>query len=346
MQKQWIFGRKDLRHSIGVENRLLKSGQTKLVDNVSQGYAPTQEGTGVLYSWKNTPLAYIDIPTMNRMVFSRLLWDGLLHNDGLKFALEGRCHWMGSSHQDKDEVTFPEIAGRVSDLWIDGDMVMGDIDVMDTSGGLNVYKCALTGRVANSSRGFGALRDLPNGLKEVVPEEYMHVCWDFVTFPAVNKCIMTMSNDITSTSAVDTLSDYLRGLISQAYERNPENEALQKLYASSGGLTRKSFDFTDQEALRKEVNKAMISQEYRYTALRMEEKRAILESANTLIKSAGTTSSSVEEFDKDLRESNPDLRWVLKEAIPLGNGWHRLTYLFRHKFAFNFEEKVFKVRGV
>ena len=280
---QWIYGRKDPIQSFRVEKILRDSGQTKTIDNVSQGYAPTQEGTGVLYSWKNTPLAYVDIPTMNRMIFSRALWEGLIKNDYLLYALEGKSHWMGACHQDKDEVTFPEIAGRVTNLWIDSDMVMGDIDIMDTPNGLIIYNCAKTGRVANSSRGFGELRDRSDGLKDVVPEEYMHVSWDFVTFPAVNKCIMTMADDITSTSAVDTLSDYLKGLIGQAYDRNPENEALQKLYQTAGGLTKKSYDFTNQDWLKAELKKTLLSAEYKYTALRVAEKRARIESAKDAV---------------------------------------------------------------
>ena len=238
---QYIFGRMDPQHTFSVEQKLVKAGLSKAIDNVSQGYAPTQEGTGVLYSWKNTPLAYVDIPTLNHMIFSRALWEGLLKNEFLKFALEGRSHWMGACHQDKDEITFPEIAGRVTNLWIDNDLVMGDIDIMDTTNGLNIYKCAKTGRVCNSSRGFGELRDRRDGLKEVVPEQYAHVSWDFVTFPAVNRCIMTMADDITSTTEVDNLSDYLRSLVCEAYERNPGDPALQKLFASAGGLRKKSF---------------------------------------------------------------------------------------------------------
>jgi len=238
MSKQYIFGRMDPRVVHDVQNKLIKSGKSGVVDLVSQGYAPTQEGTGVLYSWKNTPLAYINTPTLNLMVFSRALWEGLLNNDMLKYSLEGKSHWMGDCHKDKDEITFDEIAGRVTNFWLDDDngMVMGDIDVMDTPKGAIIYTCAKTGRVANSSRGFGELRDTDHGLREVVPENYAHVSWDFVTFPAVNQCVMTMASDLTSNTEMNHMTDYLKGLLKQAYERNPKDKDLHQVCSSLGLL--------------------------------------------------------------------------------------------------------------
>ena len=335
-QLQWIFGRMDPKHAFDIQSKMVKSGQMRTVDNVSQGYAPTQEGSGVLYSWKNTPLAYVNIPTLNRMVFSKALWEGLRNNDHLKYMLEGRSHWMGDCHKDKDEITFSEIAGRVNDFWIEGDMVMGDIDLMDTTNGLIIYNCAKTGRVANSSRGFGALHDRSDGLKEVVPDEYMHVSWDFVTFPAVNKCIMTMADDITSTAEVDNLSEYLKSLIAEAYDRNPKDASLQKL-ASSAGVLKPKKHYSISKHDRDTLNIL--------NGLRKSYKLLHSKSNSRIIKSmaGGTRSQVVEEFHKDLVKRYPDFLWQLKEAKLQQDGSYRIVFLSRHKFEFNFKDMIYFV---
>jgi hypothetical protein len=139
---------------------------------------------------------------------------------------------------------FPEIAIRVTDFHLDRDnLVLGNVDLMDTPNGLTIYSCVKTGRAGISSRGFGELRDADNGLRDVVPEDYQHIGFDCVTFPAVPAAHMSLvDQSAMATKELGSLSDHLRGLIEQAYESNPGSQILRELYSAVGKTARKRFN--------------------------------------------------------------------------------------------------------
>jgi hypothetical protein len=139
---------------------------------------------------------------------------------------------------------FPEIAIRVTDFHLDRDnLVLGNVDLMDTPNGLTIYSCVKTGRAGISSRGFGELRDADNGLRDVVPEDYQHIGFDCVTFPAVPAAHMSLvDQSAMATKELGSLSDHLRGLIEQAYESNPGSQILRELYSAVGRPARKRFN--------------------------------------------------------------------------------------------------------
>jgi hypothetical protein len=242
--KQYIFGRYDPRLVDDSRKKLIKSSIYKSTDFISQGYTPRQGGSGVLYTWENTPIAFWDVPTLNQMTFRRGLWEMLLENEYLRASLEGRCHWGEAFHATCDEMRFPDVAIRVTDFHVDRDnLVLGDVDLMDTPNGLTIYSCVKTGRAGISSRGFGELEDLKNGLKDVIPDDYQHIGFDCVTFPAVPAAHMTLvEQSAMATKELGSLSDHLRGLIEQAYESDPGSQILRELYSAVGGPRRKSFN--------------------------------------------------------------------------------------------------------
>ena len=199
--------------------RLVASSVYKEMDYVAEGAKP-DPGTGVLYSWSAMPVAFHDIPTLNNMIFSRALWEGLRNNPYVAATLEGKSHWGENCHKICDEMKFGDIACRVTDFWIaDDNMVLGNVDLMNTSLGRDIYACACTGRVALSSRGFGDLKEIGNGLKQVVDEEYLHVGFDMVTFPACPKAVMTASRDNMVENSIDAMMSDLRGLVSASLDK-------------------------------------------------------------------------------------------------------------------------------
>ena len=185
----WIrgsfFNSKNYFDPSGNCQKLIKSSVYKTEDRVEQGYKPNQGGTGVLYSWKNKPLAYWDIPTLNNMIFSKHLWETIHENPFIKAALDNHCFWGEDQHRDNSEVLLENVAIRVNDFHCDeNNLVLGDIDLMDTPRGLTIYSLAKTGAIGNSSRGFGDLDDIGNGLTNVREDTYLAVDWDCVGFPA------------------------------------------------------------------------------------------------------------------------------------------------------------------
>lgn len=239
----WIkgsyFNTKNYFDSAGSCQKLIKSSIYKAEDNVAQGYKPTAEGNGVLYSWKNKPLAYYDIPTLNNMVFSKHLWESIHENQFIKAALDNHCFWGEDCHRDSSEVLFENVALRVNDFHVDeNNLIAGDIDLMDTPRGLTIYSLAKTGAIGNSSRGFGDLIDIGNGLTRVEESTYLAVSWDAVSFPAVPQCLSMYSVD-NAPDITQSVMDLEKGLreqissaIEEAYAKNPANEWIAAMFNS------------------------------------------------------------------------------------------------------------------
>lgn len=240
---------------------LIKSGLMKSEDHIMQGYKPEQNDTGVLYSWKNMPIAYYDIPTLNNMVFSRKLWESIHENPYIKAALDNHCFWGEDQHRDNSEVLLENVAIRVNDFWIgDNNIVLGNLDLMDTPRGLTIYSLAKTGMIGTSSRGFGDLVDIGNGLTRVDEDSYLAVSQDVVGFPAVPAafCVSTAGNDSVTQSVMDLetgLREQITSAIEEAYEKNPLNEWIAAMYNSLHlADKKKTFPLASSVNFKKKIN--------------------------------------------------------------------------------------------
>lgn len=220
------------------KHTLISSGMIKENDNIMQGYQPDQEGTGVLYSWKNMPVAYYDVPTLNNMIFSKKLWESIHENPFIKAALKNKCFWGEDQHRDSSEVLLENVAIRVNDFWIaDNNLVLANVDLMDTPKGLTIYSLAKTGMIGTSSRGFGDLKDIGNGLQQVDEDTYLAVDWDTVGFPAVPTAMCMSTSGKIVEDGIESINELEKGLreqitsmIEQAHEKNPNNEWMSMMF--------------------------------------------------------------------------------------------------------------------
>jgi hypothetical protein len=252
--KQFIFGGYSSL-SVGSPNKtLLKSSIGSVVDFARD--SDISRVGGILCSFKSVPIAFWGVGTLNNMVFSRKLWEMLLDNVYLKRALEDGSHFGEAFHANREEVLYPDVACRVTNFWLgDNNLVLGDVDILNTPNGVVVYTLAKISRVGISSRGFGELKDIGGGLKDVVPEDYLHICWDMVSFPAVPDASMTLiqGENALPTKELNAMSDQLRKLIRDASERHPDDFGLRSLWNSVEGGSRKPYN------LRNEVISAMVA---------------------------------------------------------------------------------------
>ena len=220
------------------KNKLIKSGLMKTEDRIMQGYKPEQNDTGILYSWKNMPVAYYDIPTLNNMIFSKKLWEMIHENQFIKAALENKCFWGEDQHRDNSEVLLENVAIRINDFSIsDNNLVLADCDLMDTPKGNIIYSLAKTGMIGTSSRGFGDLIDIGNGLTRVDEDSYLAVDWDCVGFPAVPAAMCVSTSGSIVEAGVNSLNDLETGLreqitsaIEEAHEKDPLNEWIAAMF--------------------------------------------------------------------------------------------------------------------
>lgn len=251
---QWIkgcfFNTKNYFDSAGRCQKLIKSSLYKTEDRVEQGYKLEQGGNGVLYSWKNKPIGYYDIPTLNDMIFSQKLWNMIHENPFIKAAMDNHCWWGEDQHRDDSEVHFKDVALRVNDFHCDENgLVLADLDLMDTPSGLTIYSLAKTGAIGTSSRGFGDLFDRntnhivdknhpQTGLVDVVEDVYLAVSQDAVGFPAVPAAMALYSveehPDLTqSVMDLETgLREKITSAIIEAHERNPLNDWINTMFNS------------------------------------------------------------------------------------------------------------------
>lgn len=227
------------------KRKCIKSGLTKGEDCVSQGYEPTTKNiNGVLQSYKNYPIAYWDIPTLNQMVFSKHMWNSIHDNPYVKAALDNKAMWGEAFHADSSEVLIPNVALRVND-WhcIDNNLVVGDIDILDTPNGNICYTLAQSGTFGLSSRGYGDLieRNDGSGLSDVGEDDYLHVCFDAVTFPAVPAAMSLRNSDEWSTTeSINSLEQELRNAVLKANDETPNNPLISKfmdLIKEGGNIT-------------------------------------------------------------------------------------------------------------
>lgn len=223
------------------KTNLIKSGLMKTEDYIMQGYKPEQNDTGILYHWDNMPIGYYDIPTLNNMVFSKKLWMENMHeNQFVKAALENKAFYGEDCHRDNSEVFLENVVLRVNDWWADEhNGILGSVDLLDTPKGLIIYNIAKSGMVGTSSRGFGDLVDIGNGLTRVDEDSYLTVSQDAVCFPAVPSAMcLNTSNQVVGQSA-GALQDLEKGLreqitsaIEEAYEKNPTNDWIAAMFNS------------------------------------------------------------------------------------------------------------------
>lgn len=235
----WIKGSWFTNKSFNeTKSSLIKSGLFKSTDMIMQGYRPEQNNSGILYHWDNMPIAYYDIPTLNNMIFSKKLWSDIHENPYVKAALENKAFYGEDCHRDSSEIFVENVCIRVNDWWEGpSNTILASVDLLDTPKGLIVYNLSLSGKVGTSSRGFGDLIDIGNGLTRVDESTYLAVSNDVVCFPAVPSAFcLTVKDDVISQSS-NALMDLETGLreqissaIEEAYEKNPMNEWISAMF--------------------------------------------------------------------------------------------------------------------
>lgn len=252
----WIKGSWFTNKSFNeTKDKLIKSGLYQSTDMIMQGYKPEQNNSGILYHWDNMPIAYYDIPTLNNMVFSKKLWNDIHENPYVKASLENKAFYGEDCHRDNSEVFIENVCIRVNDWWEGpSNTILASVDLLDTPKGLIVYNLSQSGKVGTSSRGFGDLIDIGNGLTRVDENSYLAVSQDVVCFPAVPSafCLSTR-NDVVEQSAgalIDLeagLREQITSAIEEAYEKNPMNEWIAAMFNSLHLNDRQSKTFVLNE---------------------------------------------------------------------------------------------------
>ena len=106
-------------------------------------------------------------------------------------------------HPDRSIIELKNVSHIISNMWWDGDNLMGECEILTTPMGNILRELILNEvRVGVSSRGLGSTKQRFDGAAEV-QEDFELVCWDFVSNPSVHTAWMspvTESVDPSKTS--------------------------------------------------------------------------------------------------------------------------------------------------
>ena len=154
-----------------IETHIFKPKGIRLTENKSSRGLPLVEGI----------LATAEVKNGNGRYYSRELWEREI-NKYQTLVDENRA--MGElDHPESSVINLKNVSHNISDMWWDGDKVMGKIEILPTPNG-NILKALVESgiTVGVSSRGMGSLKDV-GGLMEV-QDDFELLCWDFVSTPS------------------------------------------------------------------------------------------------------------------------------------------------------------------
>lgn len=126
-------------------------------------------------------LATAEVKNGNGRYYPKELWEREI-DKYMESVKENRA--LGElDHPESSVINLKNVSHNITDMWWDGDKVLGKIEILPTPSG-NILKALIENNitVGVSSRGMGSLEDR-NGVLEV-QDDFELLCWDFVSTPS------------------------------------------------------------------------------------------------------------------------------------------------------------------
>ena len=167
-------------------------------------------------------LATAEVKNGNGRYYSKELWDREI-GKYMELVRERRaCGEL--DHPDSQIINLKNVSHVITDMWWDGDNVIGKIEILPTPSG-NILTSLFQNNipVGVSSRGMGSLKQMGEIME--VQDDFELLCWDFVSTP---------SNPGSFMYVVGTLNEGL-----QASERSSDkfakvNQILTEILCANG----------------------------------------------------------------------------------------------------------------
>ena len=126
-------------------------------------------------------LATAEVKNGNGRYYSKDLWEREINKYNV-LVKENRA--LGElDHPESSIINLKNVSHNITDMWWDGDEVVGKIEILPTPSG-NILKALIENNitVGVSSRGMGSLQDRGGVLE--VQDDFELLCWDFVSTPS------------------------------------------------------------------------------------------------------------------------------------------------------------------
>jgi len=155
-----------------IETHTIKVSPTQLTENVNK-----ENGNLMVEGI----LATAEVKNGNGRYYSKELWDREI--DKYKVLVDENRAMGELDHPESSVINLQNVSHNISDMWWDGDNVMGKIEILPTPNG-NILKALVESgiTVGVSSRGMGTLEQ--KGELMEVQDDFELLCWDFVSTPS------------------------------------------------------------------------------------------------------------------------------------------------------------------
>ena len=174
------------------ERRDVANGMTYLVGKLQE--ADIQNGNGRVYPYK---VLAREVKNYQKLVKERRALGELDHPDSQVINLQNACH-------------------LVTEIWMEGNNVMGKIKVLNTPSGQVLKSLVESGvKLGISSRGMGSVSESAGNV--VVQEDFQLICFDFVSEPSTPNAFM-MKEGKEYTNKVFTKADRINRLLNEVLE--------------------------------------------------------------------------------------------------------------------------------
>ena len=177
-----------------IETQLFKPVGTLLTEGkLSERGNPIVEGI----------LATAEVKNGNGRYYSKELWEREI-GKYMELVKENRA--MGElDHPESQVVNLKNVSHNISDVWWDGDNVMGKIEILPTPSG-NILKALIESGITCgvSSRGMGSLEQRGDIME--VQDDFELLCWDFVSTPSNPGSYMNVIKEGLDVSNLDRYS--------------------------------------------------------------------------------------------------------------------------------------------
>ena len=162
----------------------------------------------------------------NGRIYPRELWENVLNSDYVKEMIESHGLVGELDHpEERLEISLQNVSHVINDMWIEGDQVLGTIDILPTPSGKIVSELIDYGTdIGISSRGAGSV-----GPNNVVDPDYQFVTFDFVARPSCEAARLNMIVESVQPE-IDTNSDDKVKNILEGYKTSLKEDIFKNYY--------------------------------------------------------------------------------------------------------------------
>lgn len=142
-----------------------------LTENKSKAGLPLVEGI----------LATAEVKNGNGRYYSKKIWDREINK--YKENVNNGTSTGELDHPESTIINLKNVCHRITEIWWDGNHIMGKIEILPTPSG-NILKALIDSgvTVGVSSRGMGSVKQIGETLE--VQDDFELLCWDFVSTPS------------------------------------------------------------------------------------------------------------------------------------------------------------------